>query len=29
MGQMIKDQSGLPGPVETQADAIARYKTEI
>jgi PPOX class probable FMN-dependent enzyme len=29
MGQMIKDQSGSTGPVETQAEAIARYKTEI
>jgi PPOX class probable FMN-dependent enzyme len=29
MGQMIKDQSGLTDPVETQAEAIARYKTEI
>ena len=29
MGQMIKDQSGSTGPVETQAEAIARYQTEI
>jgi PPOX class probable FMN-dependent enzyme len=29
MGQMIKDQSGSTGPVETQAEALARYKTEI
>ncbi len=29
MGQMIKEQSGSTGPVETQAEAIARYKTEI
>jgi hypothetical protein len=29
MGQMIRDQSGSPEPVETQAEAVARYKTEI
>lgn len=29
MGQMIIEQSGSSGPVETQAEAIARYKTEI
>lgn len=29
MGQMINEQSGSSGPVETQAEAIARYKTEI
>ena len=29
MGQMIKDQSKSTEPVETQAEAIARYKTEI
>lgn len=29
MGQMINEQSGYSGPVETQAEAIARYKTEI
>ena len=29
MGQMIKDQSGSAGPVETMAEAIARYQTEI
>ena len=29
MGQMITDQSGSTAPVETQAEAIARYKTEI
>lgn len=29
MGQMIKDQSGSSEPGETQAEAIARYKTEI
>ena len=29
MGQMIKDQSGLAMPVETQAEAVVRYKAEI
>lgn len=29
MGQMIKDQSGMPGPVEGQEDALKRYATEI
>ena len=29
MGQMIKDQSGLAMPVETQEEAVARYKAEI
>ena len=29
MGQMIKDQSGLPGPVETQEAALKRYQTEL
>jgi predicted pyridoxine 5'-phosphate oxidase superfamily flavin-nucleotide-binding protein len=29
MGQMINEQSGSSGPVATQAEAIARYKTEI
>ena len=29
MGQMIRDQSGLTDPVETQAEAVARYKSEI
>ena len=29
MGQMIRDQSGLADPVETQAEAVARYKSEI
>jgi PPOX class probable FMN-dependent enzyme len=29
MGQMINDQSGSTGPVETQAEAIARYRSEI
>ena len=29
MGQMINEQGGSSGPVETQAEAIARYKTEI
>jgi hypothetical protein len=29
MGQMIKDQSGLAAPVESQAEAVARYMTEI
>lgn len=29
LGQMIKDQSGSPEPVETQSAAVARYLTEI
>jgi PPOX class probable FMN-dependent enzyme len=29
MGQMIKDQSGSAEPVESQAEAVARYQTEI
>ena len=29
MGEMIKDQSGLTIAVETQAEAVARFKTEI
>jgi PPOX class probable FMN-dependent enzyme len=29
MGQMIKDQSGMPGPVETQEEALKRYATEL
>jgi PPOX class probable FMN-dependent enzyme len=29
MGQMIRDQSGSTEPVETQVEAVARYKTEI
>jgi hypothetical protein len=29
LGQMIKDQSGLPDPVETQEQAVLRYKTEL
>ena len=29
MGQMIKDQSGSTEPVEAQAEAIERYKSEI
>jgi PPOX class probable FMN-dependent enzyme len=29
LGQMIKDQSGLPDPVETQEEAVLRYKTEL
>jgi PPOX class probable FMN-dependent enzyme len=29
MGQMIKDQSGLAGPVESQSETVARYMTEI
>ncbi len=29
MGQMIKDQSGSPEPVETQSEAVIRYKTEL
>ena len=29
MGQMIKDQSGLAMPVETQEEAVARFKAEI
>ena len=29
MGQMIKDQSGITGPVETLAEAVARHKSEI
>lgn len=29
LGQMIKDQSGSPGPIETQSEAVARYLTEI
>ena len=29
MGQMIKDQSGLAGPVESQSETVARYKAEI
>ena len=29
MGQMIKDQSGTSEPAETQAEAVARYRTEI
>lgn len=29
MGQMIKDQSGLPGPVETQEETLARYRDEL
>jgi len=29
MGQMIKDQSGSPEPFETQAEALARWKSEI
>ena len=29
MGQMIKDQSGLPGPVETREQMLARYVDEL
>lgn len=29
MGQMIKDQSGSPDPVESQQEALARYATEL
>ena len=29
MGQMISDQSGAAIPVETQAEAVVRYKAEI
>ena len=29
MGQMIQDQSGATGAVETLADTVARYKAEI
>jgi hypothetical protein len=29
LGQMIKDQSGLTDPVETQEQAVLRYKTEL
>ena len=29
MGQMIQDQSGASGAVETLADTVARYKAEI
>lgn len=29
MGQMIKDQSGLAGPVETQEETLARYREEL
>ena len=29
LGQMIKDQSGLPGPAETQEEAVLRYKIEL
>ena len=29
MGQMIKEQSGSADPVETQAEAVARWRSEI
>ena len=29
MGQMIKDQSGIDGPVETLPEAVERHKSEI
>lgn len=29
MGQMIKDQSGLEGPVESHEETLARYRTEL
>ena len=29
MGQMIKDQSGLADPVETQEEAVRRYRREL
>lgn len=29
MGQMIKDQSGMPGPVESQDEALVRYRGEL
>lgn len=29
MGQMIKDQSGLAGPVESQEETLARYRAEL
>lgn len=29
LGEMIRDQSGMEGPVETQEDMIARYKASL